>query len=81
MKLQCHKCSSINTQLVPKAKMAKIIGAEALAPRAGVLADPMAIIGVVTGIVSAVYSYLQYKLAKDESLICVCKDCGYWEKL
>lgn len=81
MQLQCHKCSSTNTLLVPKAKIAKIIGAKTLAPGAGMFADPMTTIALITGIVSAVFGYLRYKVAKDQSLICVCKDCGYWKKL
>jgi hypothetical protein len=81
MNLKCHKCNSNNTVLVRKSCLEKALGGLAPLGASGVVANPLAVITAIAGIVAAFFAYLQYKLLKQSEFVCICKDCGYWERL
>jgi len=80
MNLKCHKCESNNTVLVPKHSLEKAVGPGLLVGSQGII-DPSIIIEAIAAVVGVVFAYLRHKRGEQSDLICICKDCGYWERL
>jgi hypothetical protein len=81
MKLKCHRCEAKNTVLVRKSCLERAVGGGPLVGAWGIVADPLMILATIAGVVAAIYAYLQYKLLRQSELVCLCRDCGYWERV
>ena len=79
MSLQCHKCSSRNTEVVKAKELAEKTGDTAvLTMGSGVVG--IELLGKLFEALGALFGWMKEKEAGGRSVV-VCKDCGYWEKV
>jgi len=82
MKLKCNECGSENTVFMLKHALDKSVGTP-LEAVSGCIPPQMIleILSTIAAITSALMAYLQYRVTRKGIFVCVCRDCGHWERL
>lgn len=85
MSMQCKKCKSTNTGVFKAKDLATKTGDNRFNndSMGAITVDPALLVELaklLVVLVTSVFSFFKSK-QKNERMVLLCKDCGYWEKL